>query len=95
MGKKSSTPQSSKKSKEDPTSKIAAQENPKPAPVKQLLFGSWTGKTPATLLYEHCRQKGWEKPIFMNVDYVMVEATREIPSMSYHNWETQQKDRTD
>ncbi|KAI9205967.1 P-loop containing nucleoside triphosphate hydrolase protein [Polychytrium aggregatum] len=31
-----------------------------PAPPK--LFGSWTGKTPVSLLHEHCQKFGWRKP---------------------------------
>ncbi|KAL6607673.1 P-loop containing nucleoside triphosphate hydrolase protein [Neocallimastix sp. 'constans'] len=29
---------------------------------KKKLFGSWTGKTPLSLLHEHCQKNGWSKP---------------------------------
>jgi ATP-dependent RNA helicase DHX57 len=31
---------------------------------RKSLFGDWTGKTPSTLLYEHCQKNQWEKPLF-------------------------------
>ncbi|KAH8547643.1 P-loop containing nucleoside triphosphate hydrolase protein [Umbelopsis sp. PMI_123] len=31
---------------------------------RKSLFGDWTGKTPSTLLYEHCQKSQWEKPLF-------------------------------
>lgn len=41
--------------------KIAAQANPTPTAA---LFGSnWTGKTPLSLLHEHCQKRGWDKPV--------------------------------
>lgn len=41
--------------------KAVAQANPSPA---ALLFGSnWTGKTPLSLLHEHCQKRGWDKPV--------------------------------
>lgn len=30
---------------------------------KKSMFGDWTGKTPITLLHEHCQKQGWEKAI--------------------------------
>ncbi|KAI8368128.1 P-loop containing nucleoside triphosphate hydrolase protein [Radiomyces spectabilis] len=35
-----------------------------PATEKKSIFGNWTGKTPVSLLHEHCQKQGWEKPIF-------------------------------
>ncbi|KAJ3328183.1 hypothetical protein HDU93_001572, partial [Gonapodya sp. JEL0774] len=29
--------------------------------AKRALFGSWTGKTPLSLLHEHCQKQGWGK----------------------------------
>ncbi|TPX65487.1 hypothetical protein SpCBS45565_g05139 [Spizellomyces sp. 'palustris'] len=40
---------------------------PPPISQKRQLFGSWTGKTPVSLLYEHCQKTGWEKPQFNTV----------------------------
>ncbi|TPX62526.1 hypothetical protein PhCBS80983_g00252 [Powellomyces hirtus] len=41
------------------------EETPAEIPVKQQLFGSWTGKTPVSLLYEQCQKNGgWGKPQF-------------------------------
>ncbi|KAG0174157.1 hypothetical protein DFQ28_004675 [Apophysomyces sp. BC1034] len=31
---------------------------------KPSIFGDWTGKTPVSLLHEHCQKHGWEKPTF-------------------------------
>lgn len=31
---------------------------------RKSLFGDWTGKTPTSLLYEHCQKNQWEKPLF-------------------------------
>ncbi|KAF7730393.1 hypothetical protein EC973_002199 [Apophysomyces ossiformis] len=31
---------------------------------KASIFGDWTGKTPVSLLHEHCQKHGWEKPVF-------------------------------
>ncbi|KXS10462.1 P-loop containing nucleoside triphosphate hydrolase protein [Gonapodya prolifera JEL478] len=31
---------------------------------KKALFGNWTGKTPLSLLHEHCQRQGWNKPGF-------------------------------
>ncbi|KAF9159217.1 hypothetical protein DFQ26_006804 [Actinomortierella ambigua] len=33
-------------------------------PARQTIFPGWTGKTPSSLLHEHCQKNGWEKPIF-------------------------------
>ncbi|KAI9300769.1 P-loop containing nucleoside triphosphate hydrolase protein [Cunninghamella echinulata] len=30
---------------------------------KKSMFGDWTGKTPITLLHEHCQKQGWEKAV--------------------------------
>ncbi|KAI7859753.1 P-loop containing nucleoside triphosphate hydrolase protein [Circinella umbellata] len=35
-----------------------------PTPEKKSIFGDWTGKTPVSLLHEHCQKQGWEKPSF-------------------------------
>ncbi|ORY36562.1 hypothetical protein BCR33DRAFT_479191 [Rhizoclosmatium globosum] len=40
---------------ESPTSKGDGEE-------KKALFGSWTGKTPLSVLYEHCQRMEWDKP---------------------------------
>ncbi|KAI9280775.1 P-loop containing nucleoside triphosphate hydrolase protein [Sporodiniella umbellata] len=32
-----------------------------PAPQRSI-FGDWTGKTPVSLLHEHCQKSNWEKP---------------------------------
>ncbi|KAI8083455.1 P-loop containing nucleoside triphosphate hydrolase protein [Thamnidium elegans] len=34
-----------------------------PAPQRSI-FGDWTGKTPVSLLHEHCQKANWEKPEF-------------------------------
>ncbi|KAL0087763.1 P-loop containing nucleoside triphosphate hydrolase protein [Phycomyces blakesleeanus] len=34
------------------------------SPEKKSLFGDWTGKTPVSLLHEHCQKQGWEKAVF-------------------------------
>ncbi|KAI9321214.1 P-loop containing nucleoside triphosphate hydrolase protein [Dichotomocladium elegans] len=34
------------------------------AAEKKSIFGDWTGKTPVSLLHEHCQRQGWEKPIY-------------------------------
>lgn len=34
-----------------------------PAPQRSI-FGDWTGKTPVSLLHEHCQKSNWEKPEF-------------------------------
>ena len=34
-----------------------------PAPQRSI-FGDWTGKTPMSLLHEHCQKSNWEKPGF-------------------------------
>jgi ATP-dependent RNA helicase DHX57 len=31
-------------------------------PVQRSIFGDWTGKTPVSLLHEHCQKANWEKP---------------------------------
>ncbi|KAI8380604.1 P-loop containing nucleoside triphosphate hydrolase protein [Choanephora cucurbitarum] len=36
----------------------------KPAPQRSTIFGDWTGKTPVSLLHEHCQKSNWEKPEF-------------------------------
>ncbi|KAG0238761.1 hypothetical protein BGW42_002627 [Actinomortierella wolfii] len=33
-------------------------------PTRQTIFPGWTGKTPSSLLHEHCQKNGWEKPVF-------------------------------
>ncbi|KAI8638361.1 P-loop containing nucleoside triphosphate hydrolase protein [Parasitella parasitica] len=38
-------------------------EDQQPAPQRSI-FGNWTGKTPVSLLHEHCQKAGWEKPEF-------------------------------
>lgn len=41
--------------------KAAAAANPSPAAT---LFGpNWTGKTPLSLLHEHCQRRSWDKPV--------------------------------
>lgn len=47
-------------SKAQELAKIAALANPTPT---ASLFGSWTGKTPLSLLHEHCQKRGWDKPV--------------------------------
>lgn len=43
----------------------AALDDPKAPPTpKQLLFGSWTGKTPVNLVYDICQREAWQKPQF-------------------------------
>ncbi|KAI8911703.1 P-loop containing nucleoside triphosphate hydrolase protein [Gorgonomyces haynaldii] len=44
--------------------KIEPKEEKKPE--RQILFGSWTGKTPVSMLYELCQKEGWGKPSFNN-----------------------------
>ncbi|KAF9429656.1 hypothetical protein BGZ94_009933 [Podila epigama] len=36
---------------------------PAPEPSRSV-FPGWTGKTPSSLLHEHCQKNGWEKPTF-------------------------------
>ncbi|KAG0258984.1 hypothetical protein BG011_002879 [Mortierella polycephala] len=36
---------------------------PAPEPSRSV-FPGWTGKTPSSLLHEHCQRSGWEKPTF-------------------------------
>ncbi|KAI8333238.1 hypothetical protein BD560DRAFT_46324 [Blakeslea trispora] len=36
----------------------------KPVPQRSTIFGDWTGKTPVSLLHEHCQKSNWEKPEF-------------------------------
>lgn len=31
---------------------------------RSSIFGDWTGKTPVSLLHEHCQKSNWEKPEF-------------------------------
>ncbi|KAI9264369.1 hypothetical protein BDA99DRAFT_55321 [Phascolomyces articulosus] len=38
--------------------------NEQPSDQKKSIFGDWTGKTPVSLLHEHCQKQGWEKPTF-------------------------------
>ncbi|CAO0799169.1 unnamed protein product [Mucor circinelloides] len=38
-------------------------DDQQPAPQRSI-FGMWTGKTPVSLLHEHCQKAGWEKPEF-------------------------------
>lgn len=38
-------------------------EDQQPAPQRSI-FGDWTGKTPVSLLHEHCQKANWEKPEF-------------------------------
>lgn len=34
---------------------------------RKQMFGSWSGKTPLSMLYEHCQKNQWEKPnIYVN-----------------------------
>ena len=90
MGKKSTPPpQPTKKSKDNNTDKD--EKDPVKPPMKQVLFGSWTGKTPASLLYEHCQKQGWEKPIFNIVSNLIVEAVRKGSSMPCNYWKAQQE----
>ncbi|KAI9020185.1 P-loop containing nucleoside triphosphate hydrolase protein [Phycomyces nitens] len=42
----------------------SATTTPEDAPEKKSLFGDWTGKTPVSLLHEHCQKQGWEKAVF-------------------------------
>ncbi|KAJ3255633.1 hypothetical protein HK103_006158 [Boothiomyces macroporosus] len=49
--------------KKDKKSKGQAEPTPEPQmPIRQQLFGNWTGKLPAVLLNEHCQKEQWEKP---------------------------------
>ncbi|KAF9931340.1 hypothetical protein BGZ67_005385 [Mortierella alpina] len=34
-----------------------------PEPARSI-FPGWTGKTPSSLMHEHCQKMGWEKPTF-------------------------------
>ncbi|CEP19067.1 hypothetical protein [Parasitella parasitica] len=38
-------------------------EDQQPATPRSI-FGNWTGKTPVSLLHEHCQKASWEKPEF-------------------------------
>ena len=48
------------------SSKGSSQEPPEMS-MKQRLFGNWTGKTPLSLLHEHCQRQGWNKPLLYTV----------------------------
>ncbi|KAG0246716.1 P-loop containing nucleoside triphosphate hydrolase protein [Mortierella sp. GBAus27b] len=43
--------------------KPVLEEPPAPQPSKAI-FPGWTGKTPSSLLHEHCQKLDWEKPTF-------------------------------
>lgn len=54
--------------KKDKKSKGQAERTPEPQiPIRQQLFGNWTGKLPAVLLNEHCQKEQWEKPEYQFV----------------------------
>lgn len=57
----SSTRQAKDKSPGNSQSNLSAPFNHSPS---LKLFGNWTGKTPQTLLHEHCQKNGWEKVQF-------------------------------
>ncbi|KAK9449238.1 P-loop containing nucleoside triphosphate hydrolase protein [Limtongia smithiae] len=44
-----------------PTNGLPLQKTPPSAKAIVAASASWTGKLPATLLYEHCQKQGWEK----------------------------------
>lgn len=44
--------------------KGAAQEAPPTPEPARAIFPGWTGKTPSSLLHEHCQKHDWEKPTF-------------------------------
>ncbi|KAJ3272875.1 hypothetical protein HDV01_005198 [Terramyces sp. JEL0728] len=51
------------KQDKDKKSKGKTETPPEPQiPIRQKLFGNWTGKLPAVLLNEHCQKEQWEKP---------------------------------
>ncbi|KAI7863168.1 P-loop containing nucleoside triphosphate hydrolase protein [Spinellus fusiger] len=65
----SSTPSPSTPTKKPSTKGNSKSSNPvtpisEPVPENKSIFGDWTGKTPASLLHEHCQKQGWEKPGF-------------------------------
>ncbi|ORZ28166.1 P-loop containing nucleoside triphosphate hydrolase protein [Lobosporangium transversale] len=40
------------------------QDEPAAPQISKAVFPGWTGKTPSSLLHEHCQKLGWEKPNF-------------------------------
>ncbi|KAH7041898.1 P-loop containing nucleoside triphosphate hydrolase protein, partial [Linnemannia elongata] len=44
--------------------KGAPQETPPTPEPARAIFPGWTGKTPSSLLHEHCQKHDWEKPTF-------------------------------
>ncbi|KAJ1653807.1 putative ATP-dependent RNA helicase ucp12 [Dispira simplex] len=57
---------SGKRSKGKSSAANAKQEPPsvQNTDQKKGLFDGWTGKTPVSLLSEHCRKQGWAQPIY-------------------------------
>ncbi|KAG0367740.1 P-loop containing nucleoside triphosphate hydrolase protein [Gamsiella multidivaricata] len=44
--------------------KGASLDEPAAPQPSKAVFPGWTGKTPSSLLHEHCQKLGWEKPTF-------------------------------
>ncbi|KAI1317057.1 hypothetical protein EDD11_009040 [Mortierella claussenii] len=44
--------------------KAAALDEPPAPQISKAVFPGWTGKTPSSLLHEHCQKLDWEKPTF-------------------------------
>ncbi|KAG0001580.1 hypothetical protein BGZ79_004460 [Entomortierella chlamydospora] len=44
--------------------KAALANEPEVPQVSKAVFPGWTGKTPSSLLHEHCQKLDWEKPTF-------------------------------
>ncbi|KAF9359069.1 hypothetical protein BGX26_000246 [Mortierella sp. AD094] len=44
--------------------KAALVDEPEVPQISKAVFPGWTGKTPSSLLHEHCQKLDWEKPTF-------------------------------
>ncbi|KAI8987072.1 P-loop containing nucleoside triphosphate hydrolase protein [Pilobolus umbonatus] len=67
-GKKSKSTTPTTSTKKSPSKRIVKSGNYNGPPAEDVthhlsIFGDWTGKTPVSLLHEHCQKSNWEKPV--------------------------------